>query len=947
MVAAYEQAERGSARTIVLEGDAGIGKSRLLSEFLGEVRVRGGLPLVGRCADVEGGLPYGPVVEVLRALRSELAAVPAADEIRPLATLLPELGDAPEEVSQTALFHAIAALVTTHADPLVLCIEDVHWSDRSTREVVRFLHDLSPIARFVIALTFRSDEPEQAPELLKWIGELKRRDRVEVIEVPPFSPDEVAEQIRMITSRPPSDDVAEVVNRRSQGNPFVVEELLAAGIDASPTELPSLADLFRARVATLDESAREVVRAVSVADRGISSDELSATLGDSVPALGDALRAATASHLLVRDRDGRYWFRHALLRDLFYDELTSEERRQYHAGLARALDSAADPDAVLLAQIAHHWREAGNDNETYAASLAAGRAAAYSLAYMEAASHLEEAAELGVRLGMADPPADVLLEEAAAAATSGADWETRARLLQRAIALVDRADAPERAAHLMERLSWGQWFALGEPSISMIEEALTLLPSDRTTPLRARLLRNYGMQLEAVGDERFVQMNQEALEAAKACGDTLELGKTMVQAGTRFVHPDPRMAIDGLELIKKSGPPDDFLSASVDVGNILLFVADLPRLWEVMDEALSVAVESRVQSSWPGIYLLAANAIFYLGRWREAERLDEFFQTSSSTGRHGAMLKLPSSFVAIGRGEFDKAKEVLDDTSYFGKGDVPIEDVGGYTWAVLLYSLWAGEPDRAWSEVLRFVELVEKRPNIPNAPDLYLIALQIAAARAAARALSPEELPVVERLIEGARGCAPDESDPFGKAELDWSEAEYARCRGLDDPEAWRPIAQAWTDLKVPWFEAWTRWRLGESLLVGGGNRADASAELERAARLATELGAGPLLNEIEALAKRARIDLGPPAQNAETCTETVSGADRFGLTTRELEVLRLLAEGKTNPEIADELFISRKTASAHVSHILEKLGVSRRVEAATLAHSAGLLAPAERTTTR
>jgi DNA-binding CsgD family transcriptional regulator len=176
--------------------------------------------------------------------------------------------------------------------------------------------------------------------------------------------------------------------------------------------------------------------------------------------------------------------------------------------------------------------------------------------------------------------------------------------------------------------------------------------------------------------------------------------------------------------------------------------------------------------------------------------------------------------------------------------------------------------------------------------------------------------------------------------------AEHARASGSADPAAWRRAVDLFVQWREPYLVAYARYRLAEALLSGREGRAEAGDELRIARELAVGLGARPMIERIEGLATRARLPLGAAkgeaaAEAADVGTETVDRADPlavYDLTPREVEVLRLLAAGRTNRQIAEELFISESTAGVHVSHIMGKLDVSGRVEAATIATRLGLL---------
>jgi DNA-binding CsgD family transcriptional regulator len=186
-----------------------------------------------------------------------------------------------------------------------------------------------------------------------------------------------------------------------------------------------------------------------------------------------------------------------------------------------------------------------------------------------------------------------------------------------------------------------------------------------------------------------------------------------------------------------------------------------------------------------------------------------------------------------------------------------------------------------------------------------------------------------------SRGAA---TEPEKVAQAALGEAEATRLEGRSDPTRWAAAAAIWEDQSQPYRAAYARWREGEALLAARGQRAAATEALRQAHEISERLGAAPLRHELELLARRARIDLVEPATGPANPPIEPSPADRLGLTRREQEVLALVAAGRTNRQIAEELFISVKTAGIHVSNILAKLGVASRVEAATAAHRAGLV---------
>jgi predicted ATPase len=368
--AAWEAVRRGEPATVLLGGEAGVGKSRLAAEFGGHARADGGRVLTGGCLELGAdGLPFAPFTAVLRDLMREEGPAAVVELLGgragEAARLLPDLGAVPPEPGELAgggpaypgegrgrLFEQMLTLLEQLSErgPVVLVIEDLHWADRSTRELLSFLvSNQRAVPGVLVIATFRSDELHRTHPLRPLVAELARLAWVQRAELPRLTRRETAELLRALLGREPEPARVDSVFGRSEGNPLFVEELLCCD------DLPeSLRDLVLIRVQQLPEHTQRVLRIASAAGERAGQALLAAVsqLGDDD--LEHALRPAVADNVLVAGPDG-YAFRHALIREAMYEDLLPGERTRVHARFAEVI--AADPSLAAGRQaiaLAHH-----------------------------------------------------------------------------------------------------------------------------------------------------------------------------------------------------------------------------------------------------------------------------------------------------------------------------------------------------------------------------------------------------------------------------------------------------------------------------------------------------------------------------------------------------------------------------------------------------------------
>ncbi|HEY8581644.1 MAG TPA: AAA family ATPase, partial [Capillimicrobium sp.] len=431
---ALDEATAGRAAIALVGGESGVGKTRLVDELVTHARASGARALIGDCLELaEGELPYAPLIGALRPLMR--AGDPALAEVR--AELdLPSADGAAQGRFFELLLTALDRL--SAEQPLLLVLEDLHWADRSTRDFLVFVARNLCRERVLVVATYRTDELVRRHPLRALLPELERLDGTLHLQLARLTREQLADQLADILGAPPSRELLDRLFARCEGNPLFAEELVAAGSDGRGELPPTLRDALTVRVESLSEPTQDVLRVVAAAAR---ADEalLSEVSGMDRAALRPALREALAHQVLVHADDGRYAFRHALLREAMHDELLPGEHVELHEALARALAArvkkASEGDLDTITAIAHHFASAGAQPEALAWSVAAASAAERVHAPAEEAAQLERALTLWRRV----PDAQERV---------GHD---HARLLERLAAACDRLGNDERAVHVLEK----------------------------------------------------------------------------------------------------------------------------------------------------------------------------------------------------------------------------------------------------------------------------------------------------------------------------------------------------------------------------------------------------------------------------------------------------------------------------------------------------------------
>jgi DNA-binding CsgD family transcriptional regulator/tetratricopeptide (TPR) repeat protein len=972
--AALAQARSGEPQFLLISGEAGVGKTRLLDEMGQRAERKGNTVLVGGCLDIaEGAAPLTPFVEALRTLPDLLPAEELDQVIGParesIGLILPGagLGGAPDPAwqagAQGRLFEHLLGMLVRLAQraPLVLVIEDIQWADRSTIDLLRFLVRNLRMAAVFLIVTYRTDEPVVAAGLRSLLAELERSGRVERLDLARFNRAELADQLQAIRGAPASSELVDRIYRLSDGNAFYTEELAAVRPDGRMMPETHEATLL-ARVDELSEAARTLLRAASVTGAHASERLLVSVTELDKETVPGALHELLDRGFLVRQQRGSnevIAFRHALLQEGVYRQLLPGERQRLHEACARFLprEQAGDRDVVTLSQLAWHWSETGDTRRALRASVLAGKAAEAGHLTAGAAEQYQRALRLWQSVPNAAAEAGLdrveLLERAASVETGIASAAAIDHIAE-AIALVDARDDPVRAGLLHVRLGRYRWISGdGAGALTAYEDAMRLVPTHPPTIDRARVTAGLGQMLMILARfEESAPLCREALSAARAAGARdIEAHALNTLGQDVFYLGD----IDGgLALLNESLALALEIGSAEDAARAYINLLDTLKISARFDEAIRFAPEAFEYSRTHGLTSVngvstltyAAWAAYRSGRWADAAWLLESARMHPADGVTEIEVHVFGAMLQAGTGEFERARSGLARAAELLVGAVDTEFIAPFAEALAELELWSGNSLAAGRAIAPAVERVASpgSANISRIGPLYWLGLRAAADSmgngrsggvSGDDALRREGNRCTALMAEAASQIATHRpmlsylAEPY----LRLCEAEATRLGRAAEPDAWNVAADALFGLGLRYPGAYARWRQAQAVLSLRHGRAGARAPLHEAAETCLELGAQPLGAAVAETAQRARLELGASAP-----PEPAEPAARYGLTRREREVLALLADGRTNREIAGELFITEKTAGGHVSNILGKLGVAGRTEAASVALRDGLV---------
>lgn len=920
-----------AAGAVLISGDAGIGKSRLVAELATDAVTAGHLVVAGHCVGVGGeGLAWLPFMELVGEIARETSALTETLEAHPaLAGLHSPLasGSTPSDPAQVAA--GVHALLTAAARerPLVVIVEDVHWADHSSRDLLTLLLTRGFAGPVSLVVTYRSDDLHRRHPLHDVLAVWTRLPLVTRVDLGPLPTAEMHQLVRGLDDAPTTTSRVSDVVERAGGNPFFAEELVAGG-DSSATS-HDLTRLLRLRLDQLDEPARLLVRAASLAGRSVDPELLGEVTDLAPDDLDDAFHQTIDHQILEPTGRGDFRFRHPLLGETVAAELLPGARRRLHQAWLAAVQARSEETPP--ADLARHAAATG-DTETAARAAVEAGDAALRLGGARDALRLYEAA-----LGWigTDPVrrAEISLAAATAAEMSG-DQTRSLDLLEEGVTELDGEDQPRLRAQLLVRAA--AWLAIldlpGDP-LALAQEAVSLLPEWREPEDFDVLMRHLDVLVNVGHAGESARLVEQIVARAEELDLPAVVAETRLHEARLLSGVDIARARPGLLATADdpSAPPHLRLPALLRLGTLDRNEGRVEQAFEHFVAGVDVAEEH--QRPW-GPYgiecrVQAGRAAYELGRWPEAERL----LASPPDLPHPPRGFLEGSLVElqVARGD-DVDPDRLAETLRWWEVDVllVVATLGG------LIDLH-GRNDRP-AELLDLVQRgisTMDRLWSPRAQAILRIAAlftgqvaDLAARGHDVRALRTQSDMFPER-IAALRAFDDLRIGPESQAWIVRHEAERLHLAAVagerPDPDAlvdaWRHAADGFAELPNVPEQARSLARLAEALVLVG-RTGEVSQPATEARKLAEGLGARPVLDLLDQVVPSG---LGQPSEPGP-------------LTPREREVLRYLERGRTNGQIADALFISRKTASVHVSNILAKLGAATRGEAVSVARQRGLI---------
>jgi DNA-binding CsgD family transcriptional regulator len=910
-LARLEAAARDPLVTAVLvSGEAGLGKSRLVSEFLARLDTET-VVLTGRCPELgAAGVPFAPFLAIMHTLR------PAGPPLLSGGEMLTELDRLSRE------------------HPVVLVVEDLHWADESSLDLFAFL--IANLAHCGVLLV-ATHRPAGDGRLRGMLAELRRLPSVTAIELRPLTRHDVGRQLAALLGQEPEPGFAGRVYERSEGYPLFVEAL-SHSFDEAPADLR---ELLLAWMAGLPGDQRAVLRAAAVAGSPAGHRLLAEAAGLPEQRVEDAIVALAAARLLVV-HDAEYEFRHVLFRQAVYEDLLPAARTRLSARLTAVLlaDPSLLPAETYAAELAQHATLAADWPTAITASWQAAEVAAGGGARPEQIRHLARIRELWDRVPNAAAELPVsrldLLERLAEACAQRGVTDPGLAAVDEALAMASQ-DPPCRLAKLLLlRARLGNQAGGGQADLRRALALLATEPGAATEPdalvaaLRGALLVELASAQMFSGDPAGAAASASAaLGAADRAGQhggAALAARAHAMLGLAAADSDTAAAMAHFVAARSVSPdPGTRLTVAMWESAVLVAAGQYETAIEVIQQGLRAAHEVfQFVEKGPVLTVKWVQALTALGRWPQALDLIEETLTGQVPPLSHAVLLLCYAKIMLAQGDPAAARasvQAAEPVLCQPSGAAESGWAGQYRLELAAVQADLAEPGQAVG--LLTDALTGADPGVHRHVMWPMLVL---AARCAVELGEPGSGPGVDlRALAARLQCT---TRPDAACRLTVTAALTGQA------EQWDQAARAWHELRQPFEHAQALLSAARARIVAG-DRPSARTALQAALTIARELGARPLAEDAERTALRAGLSVAAEGTVADSPADT---GKRFGLTARELDVLRLIAAGLSNRQIGNELFISSNTAGVHVSRILAKLGAATRTQAAAIARERNLV---------
>jgi DNA-binding CsgD family transcriptional regulator/tetratricopeptide (TPR) repeat protein len=948
------QVSQRESRLVAITGEAGIGKTRLLDELDMRAASRDALTMRGCAIPVMSGeLPYAPFITAMRQLKDVVGDEElwrAAGDLAPaLAPLISSFDDEPDdglegERARFRMFRAFTQLLTRLGQErlVLLELEDMHWVDSSSLDLLSFLVRNLHNTAVLIVLTYRGNDPVWTVERFRIFDEILRTPiAMAPLDLPPLSLNETRQLARTFDDTAISEHDVETLHARARGVAFYTLELLRARELSAHSRMAPLV-----RLRELGPDGLLTLRMMATVGRPVSHDFLAAAMDPDELASG--VRDAVDAGALVITGD-TYSYRHWLMAEAVYEAMLPDERIGLHLLVAEAMRKAPEDDeAAQHAQLSHHWELARRYPDALQAAHTAARASRALHAYQEAGQQYDRAIHLWSKV--VDPQyilggdyCQLLVEKSSTCELAG-DPVLAAETLEAALAVLPANCPPERLALLYEQLCRYLWKQQTKNQLAYDtgRTAVELLEHEPDSPAKARVLATHALIALALGK----------------VAEGLETARTAVDVSRRLGTPvESAHALNALGVaLSLTGNASESIAALEESVNLSKFAGDIEsalrsysNLGYVHEALGNILVAREVEASGREYGLSKGLALFemallvgnetavltLLGRWDEAEQLIQETLDSGLTAPGSVYLLKSRGEIALARGELAQASACLHDLRELSTEDREPDDTGTEILLAAELAWRSGDERAAWDEVEHGIAMLQD-VDAPG-PVLMLCSFGLrlagdATARQRLRAgangyLWERRADTLFKLVEEASGKGSLSAPAQAYAAL--ALAEYTFFQQLEAGDAFRHAAELWQGLNRPYTAAYAQYRFAECLLRVR-DKGGAARVLHTAARTARELRAELLLKDITDLAEAARLSIADDvAIDAHVEADAAPQPKLWpALTARETEVLQTLVDtGGSDREIARILFITPKTVSVHLSNIFRKFQVGSRGE--------------------